>query len=142
MEYAVDHIHKGLLYADKVYLTGVSYGAFMASIATSLDNDSRNLITGGTTLISPPADYEKSIKIVDRLIDETRDDFAGLSFSAKYSRYLTVCRKHSKRLLKEYAKGLTIFVGFQENLVEAVKAHRKAIVSTIFLLMIRTGNTI
>lgn len=127
MEYAVDYVNKkGLLEVDQVYLTGVSYGAFMAAIATNLDFDSRNLITGGTTLISPPADYEKSIKIIDQLIDETRADFAGLSFSTKYSRYLTVCRRHSKRLLKKYAKGLTVFVGFQENMVESVKAYRKA----------------
>jgi hypothetical protein len=127
MEYVVDYVNKeGLIENDLVYLTGVSYGAFLASIATNLDYDSRNLITGGTTLISPPADYERSIEIIDTLIDETRKDFADLNFSTKYSRYLTVCRRHSQRLLKKYAKGLTVFVGFQENMVKSVKAYRKA----------------
>lgn len=126
LQYVVDHIKaQGLLEGDLVYLTGVSYGAFMASIVTNLDYDSRNLITGGTTLISPPANYERSIQIIDNFIDETREDFAGLSFSTKYSRYLTVCQRHSKRLLKKYAKGLTIFIGFQENMVASVKVYRK-----------------
>lgn len=127
LQYVVDHIKgQGLLESDLVYLTGVSYGAFMSAMVTNFDFDSRNLITGGTTLISPPADYERSIQIIDDLIDETRADFAGLSMSTKYSRYLTVCKRHSKRLLKKYAKGLTIFVGFQENMVKSVKAYRKA----------------
>lgn len=125
LQNVVDHVDDQGLFDGNLYLAGVSYGAFMASIVTNLDHDNRNLINGGTTLISPPADYGISIGILDKYIDETRDDFAGLSFSTKYSRYLTVCRRHSRRLLKKYAKGLTVFIGFQEQMVSSVKAYRK-----------------
>ena len=56
---------------NQVQIVGVSYGSLLSSIITVLDANDANILTAGTTLISPPLNFRESLKRIDYYIDET-----------------------------------------------------------------------
>jgi hypothetical protein len=116
---------RGILKQDQVQLLGVSYGALMSSIITVLDSNDANIINGGTTLISPPLNFKKALERLDSYIEDTSDKFSGMYWSGKLYKFLRVCFSSGFKKRDEWAKGMTIYSGFQEYLVNSIKAWRK-----------------
>lgn len=116
---------QGLLSNNEVRLVGVSYGALMSAIITGLDADDANIITKGTTLISPPLNFRKSLARMDQFIDDSSREFAGLRFHSKLFRFLKVCFTPNFKDRLKWAKGMTIYSGFQELLVNSINVWRE-----------------
>lgn len=115
---------RGILLNDQVRLLGVSYGALMSAIITALDANDANIITMGTTLISPPLNFRKALERLDEYIEETTSEFGGMGVPGKLYRFLRVCFTDNFTHQLKWAKAVTIIAGFQELLVNSIKAWR------------------
>lgn len=115
---------RGILKNNQVQILGISYGALMSSIITVLDANDANIINAGTTLISPPLNFRKALERLDSYIDDTSDKYAGMYWSGKLYKFLRVCFSNGFEKRDEWAKGMTIYSGFQEYLVNSIKAWR------------------
>ena len=109
----------------KVYLAGVSYGSFLSAVITAMDGDSNKVITGGTTLISPPENFGVSVTRLDQFIDETMSAFGDDNFTERAFRFLRVCTKDTDNTRRKWAKGLTVFSGFQIPLTDSIRSYQK-----------------
>lgn len=116
---------RGILLDNRVRLLGVSYGALMSAIISTLDAQDANIITEGTTLISPPLDFNQALKRMDRYIEETTSEFGGMGTSGKLYRFLRVCFFDNFDQRDKWAKAVTIIAGFQELLVNSIKVWRE-----------------
>ena len=112
---------RGILKDNQVQIVGVSYGSLLSSIITVLDANDANILTAGTTLISPPLNFRESLKRIDYYIDETSENFAGMFWTGKLYKFLRVCFSSGFDRRDEWAKGMTIYSGFQEYLVNTIK---------------------
>ena len=109
-----------------VHLMGFSYGAFLAAIVKSLDESSAQpLISGQTTILSPPVRMFRSMGRLDKLFDAEKERYqntTNLQIYAVISNYLmsgqdSDLSPNSKRL----APTIVGFQAFHRNLIKSLK---------------------
>ncbi|MGB0452444.1 MAG: hypothetical protein ACPGJV_01915 [Bacteriovoracaceae bacterium] len=117
---------RNLVDRNNIRLSGLSYGAFLATIITALDGEQLKLLTGETTLISPPADYGKSVEILDQYILEVAEKSSEQGFFGIIGDYFKVCSNEaSQEELQFNAKALSVYHSFQKNLVKMTDKYLK-----------------
>ena len=111
---------------DKVKLAGLSLGAFASSIIAGLDEDH---LLSQLLLIAPAHHLRESIELIDREIDEVRQDIRPRNTLRSLPSSIKTCfAKDEKNIDEEQhreIKTLVLQYGFIEQLIKMMKRIKK-----------------
>lgn len=118
------------LFSDQVRVIGISYGAFVTAVMSSVDSTRANPLFKDVTLLAPPHQMYETLMRLDEYTEETEKEFGVMNLATTAKRAFQVCRNGNLSdiplIFKSYAKALVAQYAFKRPFISLLKAYKKS----------------